>query len=386
MRFAPATGETFEPATVVYVTNAAKIGGGNRVLVDIIESLDRRRFQPVVVTPAHGAVLDWARGSGISCEVIPAGDWAGSRGLAARAFRLARCFRRHRARIVHTAAHTCYRAVGLAGAMTGTARVCHLGFPPTRDEVNWAFRWGPEAVVGCYRTQADEVRADVHAIRPDCRVIGIANSVELGAPAADADVLRWRFGGKHVAAIVGHLSEVKGYPTFLRAAAKLRQMFDDCVFLAVGEEMVARGYRAELEQLAATLGVSDCVHFLGWRRDVRDIVSAADVMALPSQNEGLPLAVLEAMSCGRPVVATPVGGVPEAIINGVTGLLVPPSDPDALAAAIARLWRDRPFAAAIAGAGRALVEAQFSRAAFIRRIEELYDELLGPRTRQRNIA
>src|SRR6185295_15455827 len=242
---------------------------------------------------------------------------------------------------------------------------------------------------GCYRAQADEVRADVHAIRPDCRVIGIANSVELGAAPASApgaDILPWRFGGTHVAAIVGHLSEVKGYPTFLRAAAKLRRMFDGCVFLAVGEEIVARGYRAELEQLAAELGVSDCVHFLGWQRDVRDIVSAADVMALPSENEGLPLAVLEAMSCGRPVVATPVGGVPEAVTNGVTGLLVPASDPDALAAAIARLWRDPAFAATIGRAARARVETQFSRAAFIKRIEELYNGLLAARAPERNIA
>jgi glycosyltransferase involved in cell wall biosynthesis len=372
--------------TIVYVMNAPKIGGGNRVLVNIIEGLDRRRFRPVVVTPAAGGALDWARANGIACEVIPDGDWGGSRGLAARAFRLARLFRRHRARIVHTAAHTCYRAVGLAGVMTGTVRVCHLGFPPTPDETAWAFRWAPEAVVGCYRAQAEEVRAAVHAIRPDCRVVGIANSVEMGAPAASADVLPWRFGGTHVAAIVGHLSEVKGYPTFLMAAAKLRQTFDGCVFLAVGEEMVAGGYRDELERMAARLGVSDCVHFLGWQRDVRAIVTAADVMALPSENEGLPLAVLEAMSCERPVVATPVGGVPEAVINGVTGLLVPPSDPEALAAAIARLWRDRPFAETIARAGRRLVESGFSRATFIKRVEDLYDELLEARTGQRNIA
>src|SRR4030095_17230022 len=98
----------------------------------------------------------------------------------------------------------------------GEVRCCLLVFQPTRDEIARAFRWAPEAVVGCYRTQANEVRADVHAIRPDCRVVGIANSVELGgAPAASGDVLPWRFGGTHVATIVGHLSEVEGYPTFL---------------------------------------------------------------------------------------------------------------------------------------------------------------------------
>src|SRR5205823_5255694 len=81
--------------------------------------------------------------------------------------------------------------------------------------------------------------------------------------------------------------------------------------------------------------------FLGFRSDVADVLRAADIVVLPSLDEGLPLAVLEAMACAKPVVATPVGGVPEAVVDEVTGILVPPSDSESLAAAMLRLLQDR---------------------------------------------
>jgi glycosyltransferase involved in cell wall biosynthesis len=302
--------------------------------------------------------------------------------LVTRTFRIARLLRRYRVDIVHAAAETCYRAVGLAGALTGTLRVCHLGFPPGPGSLAWAFRWAPDAVIGCYAGQADTLRNEILAIRHDCRVVGIVNAVDLAAdapgPAAD-----WRFGGRHVVAMVGQLSAVKGYPTFLEAVASLRRTFEGCVFLAVGEEMTPTGYRGELEAMAARLGVSDCVRFLGWQPDVRGILSSSDVMVLPSLKEGLPLAILEAMACGRPVVATPVDGVPEAVVDGVTGFLVPPRDPEALASAVGRLLREPALAARMGAAGRTRIVEQFSRPVFAARVEQLYHDLLSARRRRR---
>jgi glycosyltransferase involved in cell wall biosynthesis len=188
---------------------------------------------------------------------------------------------------------------------------------------------------------------------------------------------RWRFGARHVILICGHLSHVKGYPTFLRAAAQIAAALPGCAFVALGGETIQKGFRAELERLAGELGIAPLVHFLGFQDDVPAIVKAADVMALPSRDEGLPLAVLEAMACGRPVVSTPVGGVPEAVIDGETGLLVRPDDSEALAGAVLRILRDNDLASRLGAAARHRVEDGFSLDRFVVRVAALYEELLA---------
>jgi glycosyltransferase involved in cell wall biosynthesis len=191
------------------------------------------------------------------------------------------------------------------------------------------------------------------------------------------------FKARHVVLIVGHLHAVKGYPTFLEAAQRVAAIVPECAFVSLGEEMSGTGYRATLERRAQELGLNDRMYFLGWRDDIRHILSAADVVALPSLAEGLPMAILEAMACARPVVATPVGGNSEAVLDGVTGLLVPVNDADALASALIRLLRDPQLARSMGEAGRRRVEDHFSVERFVRAVEGLYDDLRGSRRRGR---
>jgi glycosyltransferase involved in cell wall biosynthesis len=181
---------------------------------------------------------------------------------------------------------------------------------------------------------------------------------------------------------VGHLSEVKGYPTFLRAARAIADALPECSFAALGGETIAPGYGDMLRRMTVELGLADRVQFLGWRPDVADVLQAADVVTLPSRAEGLPLAVLEAMACARPVVATPVGGVPDAVVDEQTGLLIPPDDPDRLAAAILRLLRDRSLARRMGAAGRRRVEESFSLDSFASGVAAVYRELLGTPARR----
>jgi glycosyltransferase involved in cell wall biosynthesis len=118
------------------------------------------------------------------------------------------------------------------------------------------------------------------------------------------------------------------------------------------------------------------VLFLGRRDDIPALLAQCDVCVLPSLSEGLPLAVLEAMAAGKPVVACAVGGVPELVADGQTGLLVPPADPQALAAAIRGLLSDPVLARQLAAAGQARVLQDFSIGAMVARITAIYEELL----------
>jgi glycosyltransferase involved in cell wall biosynthesis len=127
--------------------------------------------------------------------------------------------------------------------------------------------------------------------------------------------------------------------------------------------------------VAAELG--DAGELLGERDDVAEQLARADVFVLSSRSEGLPMAILEAMAAGLPVVATAVGGIPELVADGETGLLVPPGDADALAEALRRLVADPELRRRLGDAARTRVEERFSLAATRRAHVELYDRLLG---------
>ena len=163
--------------------------------------------------------------------------------------------------------------------------------------------------------------------------------------------------GTIVFGTVGRLSPVKGHDTFLRAARLILDQHPGARFLIAGGGPLER----ELAALASELGIEPACRFLGPRADVYDLVSAMDVFVLPSLNEGIPMAVLEAMAVATPVVASAVGGLPEVIRDRQTGLLVPPADQRALADACLELARDREWAQRLGTAGRRVVEEQFSR-------------------------
>lgn len=379
------------PRAVLYVANASKIGGGNKVLIDLIRNLDPDRFTPCLVTPGGGPLADWASSAGIPCFHSPPGEWYGLGGLARRTPGLAMLIKRTGVTIVHAAAPTCYRSLGVAGRITGVGRVCHLGFPPEPGELQRAFISGPDAVIGCYQGQASEHEALIRQINPSCRVVGIPNGVDTdkfspGPPAPDVWQLR---GGRRIAvAILGHISDVKGYGPFIDAAAAVTGRHD-CVFFAIGGETTQLGARARFEAKVAELSVGDRFHFLGARDDVADVLRAMDIVCLPSRAEGLPLALLEAMATARPVIATPVGGIPEAIVDGETGLLVPPDDSGALAAALEVLIESPERIRTMGTSARRRAERCFSVQTFARSVQDVYDSLrpsagrpIGPSARR----
>jgi glycosyltransferase involved in cell wall biosynthesis len=166
---------------------------------------------------------------------------------------------------------------------------------------------------------------------------------------------------------IGRVEHQKGFDTLIRAVAEV----DGATLCIVGDG----GERAALEQLAGDVGILDRVVWTGWREDARSFLGVFDVFALPSRFEGFPLAVLEALLARSAVVAADVGSTAEVVRDGETGLLVPPDDPPALAAAIRRLLGDRKLRERLAANGRELVLRRFTAAHMARRFEALYDEV-----------
>jgi glycosyltransferase involved in cell wall biosynthesis len=168
--------------------------------------------------------------------------------------------------------------------------------------------------------------------------------------------------------IVGRLVPIKAPELFLQAAVKIRAALPGAQFLVVGDGE----RRQELETLVNHLGLTPSVHFLGWRRDLVRVYADLDVVALSSLNEGSPVVLIEALASARPVVATQVGGVPEVVIHGQTGLTVPVSDVAALGQAILTLLNDRPFADRLGAAGRRHVYPRYDSSRLVDDVRQLY--------------
>jgi glycosyltransferase involved in cell wall biosynthesis len=204
--------------------------------------------------------------------------------------------------------------------------------------------------------------------------------------------------GTPLVGVVARLEPEKGHATLLEAWPKVLARVPDARLLVVGEGSLADQLHEQAEQLGIMGEACEgdrCVGtrharpdakvvFTGRRDDVPSVTAALDVAVLPSYREALGLAILEAMALARPVVATEVGGIPEMVEHGVTGLLVPPRDPGALADAIARLLTDHPFADVLGRNGHRLVRERFGVERMVAAIEGVYDE--GQRARRARVA
>lgn len=356
---------------ILHVDPELAFGGGERQVAGLIRHLARR---------GHENVLAAAPGSRLA-SVIPAAD-ARLHPLRIRndldlpaALRLRRLIAVESPHVVHfhtSRAHALSPWLGRIAATRGVV---------TR-RMDYALRRGWRTDLLYNRSVAavvaisEEVRrrlvaAGVREQRISLIRSGVEPPVGLPGPAGRA-AARQRFGlGDELAVgVVAALERRKGHDVLLRAIAGLRgQPPIRCLVCGDGSQ------RAALERLAQDLGIASCVRFLGEQRQVADVLAALDVFVMPSRHEGLGVAVLEAMAMGLPVVASAVGGIPEAVDAGHTGLLVPVEDATALGAAIDELARDLERARGMGVAGRARVLEKFSMDAMASGYQRLYEGL-----------
>jgi glycosyltransferase involved in cell wall biosynthesis len=186
-------------------------------------------------------------------------------------------------------------------------------------------------------------------------------------------------GAVPLVGVLGRLEAQKGHTFLLAAWPAVIREFPDARLLVVGDGSL----RAALEAQARALGVAESIVFVGFRADVPALLDTIDVLALPSLYEGMPLTAIEASAMARPVVATAVDGTPEVVRDGLTGYLVPPRDPAALARRLAALLRDPGAATRMGQAGRDLVLARFGLTRQVEATARVYHAVLGHAERER---
>ncbi len=383
----------------MYVIGTLEVGGTERQLVELARGLDRTRFEPIVCCLSSAGPLEpLLRASGIPVHVVgfptlrrsvPELARTGVRALASMR-RLRALVRRHRPDVLHGFLFWAYAIGALVARSAGVPVVLgsrrSLGlFKASRPHYLLLERL-TNRLTDLVIANSEAVRQD--AIRqerlPPDKVIVVHNGVDLdrfgGAP---DEALRARLGLADrgpVAAVVANFIHYKGHEAFLESWAAVTRKLPRATVLLVGDGPT----RGAAERQAASLGLEDSVRFLGRRADVPALLALADVVVHPSTEEGFSNAILEAMAAGKPVVAARVGGNPEAVVDGETGLLVPLGDAEALAAATVRLLADPGEARRLGAAGRGRAAKLFALTTMVGAYEALYVRMAGGSGRGRD--
>lgn len=351
-----------QPLRVIHVVTSLLVGGMEQFVLRLASEQRAQGHNASALGLRGGPLEEEARKIDLPTATLEGG------GKASRLARAAALMVRERPHIVH--AHNPgalpYALLGkLVGArvlMTRHGQLAEWNPGPLQTR-------GADAIVAVSGAAAQALAERQPKFRD--RTLTILNGVQPAAPSRSREEVRRELGLDGLTGIiVARLDKLKGHEVLLDALARMQAPL---TMLIAGDG----DQRAALEARAKELGLgAERVRFLGYRADVADLLAASDLFVLPSRTEGLPLSVLEAMSHGLLVVATPVGGVPEALNGEECGLMVPVGDAEPLAAALQRLALDPELRAALGKAGYRRVETHFSFAAMTRSYEDLYRRLL----------
>jgi len=381
------------PIRIARVITRLNVGGPAQHVVLLAAGLDPARFSTTLlvgrVGREEGDLGGMARERGVEPLLVP------SMGRPIRLhrdlhalIRLVRLFRRIRPDLVHTHTAKAGTLGRLAARFTGVPVLVHtfhghaldgyFSAPATRLFLEIERRLA--RITHRILAVSPRVRESLLALgigRPD-QVEVVPLGLDLArflACGRGGGVLRPALGIPDATPLlgsIGRLVPIKDHPTLFRAVARLQGPHaPHLVVVGDGEA------RPRLTQLARDLGVGERVHFLGWRSDLEAILSEVDVIVSASQNEGTPVALIEAMAAGVPVVATDVGGVGDLVQPGRTGWLAPAAAPELLAATLAKVLAGPRGWPAITGPARELVRARHSVSGLVSSMERLYERLIA---------
>jgi glycosyltransferase involved in cell wall biosynthesis len=379
-----------EPIRVLHVLEATT-GGTRRHVLDVLQHMDRSSFAPSLACalkrdPTFAGDVDRLRSEGIPVHVIPMDRAIRPAGDAAAFARLTRLMRRTTPDIVHTHSSKAGMLGRLAARAAGVERIVHTAhvFPflmeagAMQRRLYLALeRLAARATARLICVCEHERKAAVAArLLPAQQVDVIWNGVdtaeiERAAAGSDRGRVREQLGagpGHLLVGFVGRLTRQKAPLDFVRVAAQVAAVVPESRFAIIGDGELGEATGAAIR----AAGLDGRVARPGRVEDVYPMVAALDLLVLTSHWEGLPYSILEAMALGRAVAATAVGGVPEVVIPGETGIVAEAGDVDLMARGIVSLLADRDGRERLGAAGRRRVGALFTRRAMLDRLQAVY--------------
>ena len=374
-----------QTARILLVAPPAR-GGLARHVVSLLAELHRDEYCMAVACDQDGMVAEAARERSIPVYTCRIGAGGNPSRAAVAALHVASAISHHQAQIIHTHSFEAGLVGALAMPLVGSVRMVATihNYPPNATGMRAAraqHRWAARQVVrraSRIITVSDALRRDLLALYPDLgeRTVTITNGVRIktGEP-RDPMQVRAEFGLAADSTLVGMIARFapqKGVLEFIRACADVVERWTDVELVLAGDGPL----RDAAESLREELGLQRKLHMIGEVESADALVGALDVVVIASLSEGSSIVAMEAMAAERPVVATEVGGVPEVVVHGETGILVRPGDPSALAAGIESLLGNRELARAMGERGRRRAAERFDIRLMFERTKQVYADLL----------
>jgi glycosyltransferase involved in cell wall biosynthesis len=359
---------------ILFLDQFSELGGGQHALLDTVDAVREIGWEPHAMIPGQGPLVDALQSRGVSVEEIPCGPYRAGHKTAADSVRFALDIRRQVRRIGSLVASAHIDLIYVNGArLLPAVALAARGRAPVVFHVHshlrgaalhlarWAIRRADATLIGCSKSVLTPLQRRQHVIPNGVRDAGFRERDFNGRR-------NWCIG------MVGRIAPEKGQLEFLSAVAMLRDKFPQARFVICGARQFdsSRHYVDAVGLRARGLPVE----FIGWQQDVSRVLHDLDLLAVPSHQEGMGRIVLEAFSAGAPVVAFPVGGIPEAVIDGVTGFLTSSTTAEALAARISDvLTRDADHVGQIVRNARQAWARSYTTGAYQKRITNLLQAL-----------
>jgi glycosyltransferase involved in cell wall biosynthesis len=368
---------------VLYVHGIEAIGGAERDLIALLKTLDRHKWEPHVVCPGTGPFRDQLHAIAVPTHALSLPPWRKPLALFQRRSavgRLEALVNQLAPALIHVndiwwVPHTVRAVAGCVAKSVPVVAHVRQEIEPTKVRRYELDR--VEAVIAISLQIEQSLIAGGVSVK---NVRTVYSGIDLSEKQLthNGQAIRQMIGLSNEAVLLGTVANLfprKGYEVMLRALPAIVRAVPTVHYVIVGSD--DHDYADRLKRLAQELKIADRVHILGFQDPVQPFLAALDLYVHPALMEGFGIAVVEAMAMGKAVVATTTGGLPEVVAQGKTGLLVPPGDAEALAAAVVSLLEDKVRREQMGLCGKMRAQERFSLDASVAQVEQFYGEVLG---------
>lgn len=376
---------------ILYVANSPELGGANISLLMILDHLDRGLYDPIVVYPADGPMVTEMDRRSIPCVIIPnitpSKLWPFS--FFEKVYQYRKLIQQFKIDIVHVNDIDAYLLIGFALKRNSLPCVCHVRFPFSEIDLTYIARhtrWPNVLLFNSFAIES-QLGSLVEKHMPGIRKTVIHNSLDtelfnLVEDTCQAKVHHGIEPTRHVVSIIANFTPAKDHETFLYVAKEILSVFPDTLFILAGSDALSDGKRRleKLKEIADYLGIRQSLLFTGFVNDIRPVIAMSDVIVCTSVVETFGRCVVEAMSCGKPVVASMVGGIPEIISDNSVGVLIQPRDIKGFANAVSNLLMNCELRTKLGRAARDHVVKKFGVTSHMKNLIKLYDNIMSKGT------